>query len=77
LGAVGELAAEPGLVRVKGGQDVVLDAQDDEDPHEGTDTDTFLTPFEAGNDGPGHAGTLSELLLREQVQLAPGHDVVT
>jgi hypothetical protein len=77
LGTVGELTAEPGLVRVKGGQDVVLDAEDDEDPHEGTDTDTFLAPFEAGNDGPGHAGTLRELLLREQVQLPPGHDVVT
>jgi len=76
LGTVGELAAEPALVRVQGGQNVVLDAEDDEDPHEGPDTDTFLASFEAGNDRPGHAGALGELLLREQVELAPGHDVV-
>ena len=77
MSTVGELTAEPALVRVERGQDVVLDAEDDEDPHEGTETDTFLTPFEAGNDGPGHAGALGELFLCEQVELAPGHDVVT
>jgi hypothetical protein len=77
LGSVGELTSEPALVRVEGGQDVVLEAEDDQDPHEGTDADTFLTAFQAGNDRPGHAGAPGELLLCEQVQLAPGDNVVT